>query len=153
MSSASANASYHRHSDRITADRRYRYKNDPEFRAQCLSQCAAYRSANREKVRAANKVWRDANPGSAKKGSLKFHYGISVEEHEALRLKQDNKCASCGWVFDGTKLLGPFVDHDHATGKVRALLCHKCNTALGLMGEDANKLIALSSYIKQHQIT
>jgi len=132
------------------ARRRAKYAADPTV---VKNRNLAWSEANRIKKRAINKRWRDTNPGAKekiKRSSLKFHYGISVEEYEAFRLKQGNKCASCNKEFDGTKHGGPFVDHDHATDKVRALLCHQCNTALGLMGEDPNKLILLSSYISQY---
>jgi hypothetical protein len=64
-------------------------------------------------------------------------YGITRNEYEALRLKQDNRCAICKRPFE--KL--PHVDHDHKTGKVRGLLCGDCNRGLGWIekiGEAAN---------------
>jgi len=64
---------------------------------------------------------------------------------------QDNKCAACGKVFLGTHQAGPCVDHDHRTGEVRSLLCKACNTSLGAMDEDPNRLIALASYIAQYK--
>lgn len=39
------------------------------------------------------------------------------------------------------------IDHDHVTGEVRGLLCNKCNTALGLLGDSADTAISLASYI------
>lgn len=64
-------------------------------------------------------------------------YGLTTETHDAIAERQGWVCAICHkkppQVFD--------VDHDHKTGKVRGLLCHRCNTMLGAFGDDA-ELIA-----------
>ena len=58
--------------------------------------------------------------------------------------EQGGGCAACGGVnLSGRRLA---VDHDHATGRVRALLCDSCNVALGLLAEDPQRLYALASY-------
>lgn len=43
------------------------------------------------------------------------------------------------------------VDHDHETGKVRKLLCHNCNRALGLLRDDPALLRKSAEYIEQHK--
>jgi hypothetical protein len=40
------------------------------------------------------------------------------------------------------------VDHDHKTGKVRGLLCNTCNTSLGLLSEDKNRITGLITYLE-----
>jgi len=61
---------------------------------------------------------------------------------------QDCKCAICGKTEqENKKRLA--VDHCHATGKVRKLLCSHCNTALGLVNDDQNILIEMLSYLKE----
>jgi len=74
---------------------------------------------------------------SATKARLKFRYNVTIEEVlETLQL-QHNKCANnaCGVEISLTapkELVKPAViDHDHNTGKFRALLCSRCNTLLG----------------------
>ena len=44
---------------------------------------------------------------------------------------------------------GWHIDHDHESGMVRGLLCHSCNTALGLLNEDPERMSALITYIKR----
>lgn len=80
---------------------------------------------------------------------LKYKYGIDSSEYN-LKLKQQNyKCVVCGVEEnkDGTRLC---VDHCHSTGKVRDLLCSRCNAVLGLVDEDTDRLIKLKAYLQKH---
>jgi hypothetical protein len=54
-------------------------------------------------------------------------YGITLEEYAAKQMAQGGGCALCGGVHKKRWL---HVDHDHKTGKVRGLLCIRCNVAL-----------------------
>ena len=56
---------------------------------------------------------------------LKKKYSLSRDEWKAMLVKQGNKCEICK-----EKLKNPCVDHNHQTGKVRALLCRRCNLDL-----------------------
>lgn len=73
----------------------------------------------------------------------KSMYGISEEEYNNLLQKQNNKCASCD---DETKLV---VDHCHASGEIRGLLCRKCNTALGQLNDSKERVEGLLRYISK----
>jgi hypothetical protein len=53
--------------------------------------------------------------------------GVSDEDYAAMLEAQGGGCAICGAKPKTRRL---HVDHDHATGKVRGLLCHRCNRAL-----------------------
>ena len=82
---------------------------------------------------------------------LKRTYSITLAEYDALLELQKGRCAICGG--EGF-LMGPqhkkklVVDHDHATGKVRGLLCHNCNRALGLLGDKPELLHRAADYLK-----
>jgi hypothetical protein len=54
-------------------------------------------------------------------------YGMSLEQFDAMRRAQNGKCACCG--FTPSHVLR--VDHCHATGKIRELLCSRCNSLVG----------------------
>ncbi len=79
---------------------------------------------------------------------IEKEYGLTREEYEELRNKQDSKCAICSNTFiSDTKT---HVDHCHSTGKVRGLLCGPCNQALGLFKEDLTLLEKASLYLAKH---
>ncbi len=64
---------------------------------------------------------------ASRKHALKKLYGLSLSEFELMKKKQKGKCMVCGV----RPVLNLCVDHNHKTGKVRGLLCHPCNLALG----------------------
>ena len=76
-------------------------------------------------------------------------YGISEEEFTAMLEAQNYRCAICGTEDWGRP--SPSIDHDHKTGKVRALLCNRCNRVLGLAEESAVLLEKMSKYILKHE--
>jgi hypothetical protein len=79
-------------------------------------------------------------------------YGITQEEYDSRLRAQCGVCAICKQsekckAGNGrTKQLS--VDHDHETGDIRGLLCDLCNRALGMMGDDPDRLAAAVEYLK-----
>lgn len=77
-------------------------------------------------------------------------FGISPAEYDALLSQQEGVCASCGRpetaLGNHGEVKALAVDHDHETGEVRALLCQACNIALGVLGEDPDRITALLVY-------
>jgi len=74
--------------------------------------------------------------------SLKRKYNITPEDYNTLYNKQQGKCAICG---NSEELL--HVDHDHITGKVRGLLCLKCNRGIGFLNDDIKILQQAINYL------
>ena len=86
----------------------------------------------------------------SRKGVLKNRYGMSVAEYNKLFVKQSGYCASCGThQVELKKRLG--VDHCHITGKIRGLLCDRCNRAFGLLRDDISVLESLLEYAKKYK--
>lgn len=75
-------------------------------------------------------------------GLLRQLYGLSRAEFEELVAAQEGRCAIC----HREALL--VVDHDHDTGAIRALLCNSCNRALGLFGDDEDRLADAIVYLR-----
>lgn len=78
--------------------------------------------------------------------NLRRRYGLTVADYEALLTQQNGVCAICGKACPTRGRLS--VDHDHATGEVRGLACHKCNTALGLFDDNPTLLRAAAAYLE-----
>lgn len=81
---------------------------------------------------------------------LRKRYGITLQWYKEQFAKQGGKCAICKQpetvVIKGKLIMMP-IDHCHKTGKVRGLLCTKCNRALGLFGDDVEVLTSALEYI------
>lgn len=82
------------------------------------------------------------------RAQLKHHYGISEEDYERMMVAQGRVCAICGSTNADGKRLG--VDHDHRTGKVRALLCGSCNSLIGYARESVLVLYKAADYVEKH---
>lgn len=79
-------------------------------------------------------------------------FGLSAEAYEQMVKDQNGACAVCEKPeirTRGGKIKKLAIDHDHKTGKVRALLCCDCNTSLGLMEENPDRLRSLIRYIEK----
>lgn len=85
-----------------------------------------------------NKKWIENNAEHFKDKTLLRKFGISLSDYNKLLTKQDNRCAICR-ISKSDLRRDLSVDHDHATGKVRGLLCDPCNIGLGLFKD--NKIL------------
>jgi hypothetical protein len=92
-----------------------------------------------------------ARPGAStnRKYILKSRYGLTPEQYAGLMVKQEGRCAIChGECPTGWRLA---VDHCHASGKVRGLLCGNCNTALGKFKDSPELLANAIKYLQENQ--
>ena len=111
------------------------------------SDWAAYMREYSQKMRA-------ANPDYHKSAFLRRRYGIDIARYNEMLAEQNGCCAICGNA-EGNEIRGKVValavDHDHATGAVRALLCSACNTAIGLFNDDDGLLAKAQTYVLYHR--
>ncbi|MFX0614056.1 endonuclease VII domain-containing protein [Escherichia coli] len=85
-----------------------------------------------------------------KNAYYKSRFGITLECYRNMLKAQNEVCAICGKVNGCGKALA--VDHDHETGKVRALLCANCNVGIGLLKDDPNVLKKAYEYLFAHKM-
>jgi len=80
--------------------------------------------------------------------NLKKSFGIGIAQYNELLSAQGGLCAICGsdTCVTGRNLA---VDHNHVTGKIRGLLCHPCNTAIGLLRDDKETLLKAIMYLEK----
>lgn len=76
---------------------------------------------------------------------LLYKYGIGIADKEEMYQKQNGKCALCPANLPG--LYRSHVDHDHVTGKVRGLLCMRCNIFIAYLEERKNRLNTVFDYL------
>lgn len=134
-----------------------------QSREQNRKSCAKWRQAHPDRAKAAVEKyitnnperrkanalkWKRANPKNARAARLQREYGITLQEYEALLKQQNNCCAICSCGEPKDKAF--CVDHNHQTGAIRSLLCHRCNSALGLADESSARLRNMADYIDFH---
>jgi hypothetical protein len=80
-------------------------------------------------------------------------YGITLEQYNRMLEEQCNVCACCGQPETRAEsrskrgaMRNLYIDHCHKTGDVRSLLCQECNTALGMMDENPDRIQKLKEY-------
>jgi hypothetical protein len=103
-----------------------------------------------DKVRR-TREWREANPEKALALELK-KYGLTVADYYRMLDEQNGVCKACGEPEsrkgqDGEPV-ALHIDHCHETGRVRGLLCNRCNMALGYARESVKVLAGLINYIE-----
>jgi Recombination endonuclease VII len=100
-----------------------------------------------------NREWGRKNPHKKADIALKTRFGLPHGSYAQMFAAQNGKCAICG--TDKPSLDPRFrrfhVDHDAATGKIRGLLCSRCNTGIGQLLHDRDILLSAIGYLDLYQ--
>jgi hypothetical protein len=75
---------------------------------------------------------------------LKSRYSLSLEDRNKMYKDQGGRCKICYVEIAGRNC---HVDHDHITGKIRGLLCQRCNMGLGCFQDDNKRLLNAVDYL------
>jgi len=118
---------------------------------QCANQrVSAHQRADSKRGNAYRRKWAGQNRDRVENSRLKSRFGISLSEYNSMLESQGGVCAICGKPETSKDKRGVrklAVDHDHATGKVRGLLCYTCNSGLGYFREDKSALASAITYL------
>jgi len=107
---------------------------------------------NRKRHDERRRAWQKAKPDHLWAYSIKKKFGVTPEMYSSMLSKQGGACAICGTKEpSGTAgKHGRFhIDHDHASKKIRGLLCNNCNLGIGYFKDDKARLLAAAEYIRQ----
>lgn len=149
-SAAIARRDYWKHVDKRRADARAeRHRNRDKWR----EYQRAYNAANRDRLTQAARAHRERNRDRYFDLRLQREYGITLDDYNRILAEQGGGCGICGVVAARSKAGGTrlHVDHDHATGKARGLLCDTCNRGIGQLGDDPERLRAAARYLERTQ--
>jgi hypothetical protein len=128
---------------------RKRYAEDAEFRARKLAENRAWRTEHREELVATwHEKWQtDAEFREGRRAARRalhlMKYGLAPSDYDRMLIEQNGVCLICKRKTRRRLC----VDHSHATQKVRGLLCHRCNTGLGLYDDDADRMREAAYYL------
>jgi hypothetical protein len=94
------------------------------------------------------------DPAVAREKRLMKEYNMTIADYDAMLLEQEGNCKVCSKPHSGN-VNGDtnkpmFIDHCHTSGKVRGLLCHNCNTALGHIKDDVELATKLIKYLGEY---
>lgn len=118
--------------DKVTSARRVRERDPDGDRARRARYRRTYRERHPDRVRE-----------QQRRADLRRNYGITPEEFSAKITAQSGVCAICG-----LPMTRPHVDHNHATGAVRGLLCSQCNLGIGHLQDSADVADAAARYLR-----
>jgi hypothetical protein len=163
---------------RYDATRRAKYAADPEERARRCAAATAWRVANPDRKKAANRRWEQANPersaankrrwrennSEALKAKERADYlanreqrisenrlkrtGFTAKDFASAIERQHGRCAICQTLLADLERKHVHADHCHRTKRRRGILCHSCNTSLGHFRDDPALLRAAIAYLE-----
>ena len=150
------------------------YRSDPERREKKNKKQREYYQKNKKKISEQNKIkrggenkelynenqklYRQNNPEKVTNYRLKSNYNITLYEYNEIFNNQDGRCLICNIElvhrldnlksYPSESILSGVIDHDHETGKIRGILCNKCNMGIGLLKHDTSILLSAVKYLE-----
>lgn len=105
---------------------------------------------NRALYNKTQRAWRKARPTLTDSYQFKSRYGLTLDQFDSMLISQHFQCKICKLNMSYAKKRRFCIDHDHKTGKIRGLLCDPCNSSIGQMKYNVDRLNSAIEYIKEH---
>lgn len=150
---ASQKKYYEKHKD-IIKDKSKAYNSTEERKDYMVN----YRESNKDKLNGHSRKYKK-KPRSkkiSKNGHLKRKFGITLDDYNNMLTEQGGKCMICKNTETSVEnktgnVKDLAVDHCHSTGKIRGLLCFRCNTTIGRFEDDIELLKSAIKYIEENK--
>jgi len=120
------------------ARKRKTYNENPESRVKIKRRSVIYHHKNKDKQNHARR-----------RNALIGNYGITIADYDRMFEEQEGNCKTCGLPEINQRLS---IDHCHETGKVRGLLCSRCNMILGHVEENTETLWKMIEYLREYEV-
>ena len=118
---------------------------NPGYADRQRKNCASWCKHHAAQKRATDREYRlKQDPAILRARALWSKYRMTPQQYKAILDRQGGKCAICGRPPRRSRLS---VDHCHSSGKIRGLLCFRCNFGLSWFAEDAARLRRASDYL------
>lgn len=131
----------------IQQSREWRKQNPEKLNAQGRD----WRARNRERARATRAAWaennRDKRLEHSKAAAWKYRYGLNRTEYKQFFVDHGSKCAICSTEKNLV------IDHCHESGRLRGVLCRKCNLAIGHFDDDPKRIESAIKFLEKHNDT
>jgi Recombination endonuclease VII len=113
-------------------------------RVHAIAEVKRWQQQNKEWLHEYRRAYRQRRKAEDRDAHLRRTFGITQADYEELLARQGGGCGICGRKPGKVSL---HVDHDHATGEIRGLLCVGCNNALGQFRDDPGLLTLAADYV------
>lgn len=117
---------------------------------------ARYAKKHRDELREKSRRWSKANHGryrdEKRRAHLRREFGLTIDQYEEMFTAQGGLCAICRHPETHRRKNERHnlaIDHCHATGRVRGLLCNSCNRAIGLLKDSIELAQAAAEYLRR----
>lgn len=128
------------------------YKSQPSYCKQCMKLLSkSWEKANPERRRKTKLHWQQKPEQVVKRKQRHLYstYGLTGEGFDRMLLEQGYKCPICFKEVSNKPDHRTHIDHDHATNKVRGVLCRSCNQGIGFLQHDVGILEKAITYLQK----
>ena len=122
--------------------------NNPEKRKE---QKQRHYEKHKDRIDQRAKDWYYNNKDRHTSSALLRKYGITLDQYNLMRAQQNYCCAICNDQEDSVEKK-MFVDHNHTTGKIRKLLCTKCNVGIGMLKDSPDIMERAAKYLRESNV-